>query len=205
MQPDEQAGRAGHYTRGRFLRTAAAGGAVFAGGVAIGSRGDDLTSHAAADRTTDAKILNVMLMLEYAQEGFYRQALDKAGLQGDLLDYAKAVVEQEAQHAAFLEKQLGARAEARSRSTPGDAVGNPERFAEAAIDLEEAAISVYIGQAANLTRGMAGRVATLVSVEARQVAWLRDIAGVPPAPRAADPGRQADTVIDELRRKGLLA
>src|SRR5688572_32161233 len=43
------------------------------------------------------------------------------------------------------------------------------------------------------------RSATLISVEARQVAWLRDLAGISPAPRAADPARKADAVLRELR------
>ena len=48
-------------------------------------------------------------------------------------------------------------------------------------------------------------VARLVSVEARQVAWLRDLAGISPAPRAADPPRKAEAVIGELREKGYIA
>lgn len=196
--------RTGRYSRGRFLRAAAAGGGALAGGWAIGSLGNDPTSHAAPDRAMDEKILNVMLLLERAQERFYRDALDKTRLKGELLEYAEAVVEQEAQHAAFLEQQLRAPAGAEAPSAAGDALSSPERFAQAAIDLEEAVIAVYIGQGANLTRSMTGRVATLVSVEARQAAWLRDIAGVHPAPRAADPGRKADAVVDELRRKGLI-
>ena len=48
-------------------------------------------------------------------------------------------------------------------------------------------------------------MATLIPVEARQVAWLRDLAGVSPAPRAADPARNADAVLQELRDKGYIA
>ena len=40
-------------------------------------------------------------------------------------------------------------------------------------------------------RGHRG-VVPILSVEARQVAWLRDLAGVDPAPRAADPARDAE-------------
>jgi hypothetical protein len=47
----------------------------------------------------------------------------------------------------------------------------------------------------------AGRI---VAVEARHAAWIRDLAGEDPAPRAADPGRTADDVLSELRRKGLV-
>ena len=44
----------------------------------------------------------------------------------------------------------------------------------------------------------------IVSVEARQAAWIRDLAGVDPAPRAADPPRDAQDVLDGLRAEGLL-
>jgi hypothetical protein len=47
-------------------------------------------------------------------------------------------------------------------------------------------------------------VATLMSVEARQGAWLRDLKGISPAPRAADPPRRAEDVISELREKGYI-
>ena len=73
------------------------------------------------------------------------------------------------------------------------------------MDLEEAAIGLYVGQAANLSRDAVEAVVPLVSVEARQVAWLRDLRGVSPAPRAADPARPAGDVLRELRRKGYLA
>jgi hypothetical protein len=48
------------------------------------------------------------------------------------------------------------------------------------------------------------RIAPLVSVEARQVAWIRDIAGENPAPRAADPPRTASDVLAQLRSKGYI-
>ena len=86
----------------------------------------------------------------------------------------------------------------------GDALDSNEQFRDAAIDLEEAAIAAYLGQAANLTRSGMVTVATLMSVEARQVAWLRDLKGVSPAPRAADPPRPAQDVLNELRQKGYI-
>ena len=65
-------------------------------------------------------------------------------------------------------------------------------------------IAAYIGQAANLSRPLVAPIATLVSVEARQVAWLRDLAGVSPAPRAQDPPQSGQAVLAELHKRGLL-
>jgi hypothetical protein len=41
----------------------------------------------------------------------------------------------------------------------------------------------------------------LLSVEARQVAWLLDLAGESPAPHAADPPRKPEEILRELRKR----
>jgi hypothetical protein len=46
--------------------------------------------------------------------------------------------------------------------------------------------------------------ARIVAVEARHAAWIRDLAGADPAPKAADPPRSAAEVLAELRQKGYL-
>jgi hypothetical protein len=76
---------------------------------------------------------------------------------------------------------------------------------ETAIELEEMAVAGYVGQGANLTADVVRPVATLVSVEARQAAWVRDLGRVSPAPRAADTARKADRVVADLRERGFLA
>jgi hypothetical protein len=126
-------------------------------------------------------------------------------LDGDLLTFAQTVGEQESEHVAFLAERLGGRADARPTLNFEDALSTPDRFRETAIELEEAALAGYVGQGANLTRDMVRPVATLVSVEARQAAWVRDLAGVSPAPRAADPARKADRVVADLRERGFVA
>ncbi len=191
------------WTRGGLIRTAVGAAAVAAGGAAVGSHGGRGTS-LAARKDTDAEILNFFLLLEYVQESFYREASENTQLDGDLLTFARTVVDQESEHVAFLVEWLGGRA--RTRPTPdfGDATRTPEAFRDTAIFLEEAAVAGYIGQGANLTRRTIRQVATLVSAEARQAAWMRNIAGVSPAPRAADPAREAGDVITDLRKRGYL-
>jgi hypothetical protein len=181
------------------------GGAIVAGGAVIGARSDGDSVLAAQSEDADAKILNFFVLLEYVQEGFYREAVKSGRLTGDLLEFASTVGPQETQHVALLTERLGSRARPRPKSDFGDALSTPERFREAAVQLEETAIAGYIGQASNLTRSTLGSVATLVSVEARQAAWIRDLAGLPPAPRAADPARSAEDVVADLRKQGLIA
>jgi hypothetical protein len=190
-------------TRATLLRAVACGSAVVGGGVAVGTATDG-TSSAADSAEAEAKVLNLFLTLEYVQESFYRQAVRTGLLDGALLAFARTVAEQEAQHVAFLQRRLGRRAEERPRTDAGALLGSPEGFRTAAVDLEEAAISAYVGQGANLSGTTRARIGTLVSVEARQAAWIRDLARTSPAPRAADPGRDGETVLAELRDKGLL-
>jgi Ferritin-like domain len=187
-------------TRGRWLRGAFGGAVAVAGGVALNRLG----GASAAQGGEDPKILDLFLTLERVQDAFYRQALKAGHLSGELLKVAQTVSPQESAHVKLLEDKLGSQASARPDSDFGDALSSNEKFRDAAIDLEEAAIAAYLGQAANLTRSGMVTVATLMSVEARQVAWLRDLKGVSPAPRAADPPRPAEDVLDELRQKGYI-
>jgi hypothetical protein len=190
-------------TRGRLLRTALGAGAAAAGGAALG-RLSDGASLAAPSQATDEKILGVFLTLERAQEAFYRAALRSGRLSGDLHRYAATVADQEARHVAFLTERAGGGALPPVRTSFGTAFASPARFRAAAIELEEATIAAYIGQGANLRRATLRAVATLVSVEARQAAWIRDLDGTIPAPRAADPARPPQAVLSDLRSKGLL-
>jgi hypothetical protein len=191
----------GRWTRGRLLRTAIGGGAVVAGGAATASWTGGAPAAAPSARG-DVEILNHFLLLEQVQQGFYAEALEAGRLSGGLRSFAGTVSEQEREHVALLTKRLGSRARARPRTEFGEALTDPARFREAAIELEEATISAYIAQGANLTRDAVAAIVPLVSVEARQVAWIRDLAGVSPAPRAADPPAGAGDVVRKLRAKG---
>jgi hypothetical protein len=184
-------------------RGALAGLAALAGGAAIGRHGDG-ASLAAGDGA-DTAVLNLFLTLERVQQSFYRAALHAGGLSGEPLRLATAVAGQEAAHVARLEKLLGGRAAAAPRSDFGDAAATNRSFLRNAVALEEAAIAAYLAQAANLSRPNTAAVATLLSVEARQAAWLRDLAGVLPAPHAADPANPAQAVLTDLRTRGWLA
>ena len=191
------------WTRARLLRGAIGGAAVVAGGVVLGAR-DGGTSIASPSKDTDAEILRLLLLLEQVQESFYGAALEQAELDGRLRRFAEVVHRQETEHVTYFTGRLGGSAPSRPRSDFGDSVSDADRFRDTAIELEELALSVYIGQGANLTRGEVSGLAELVAVEARQVAWVRDLAHVSPAPRAADPAREPDSVLSELRKRGFI-
>jgi hypothetical protein len=84
------------------------------------------TSFAAPSESTDAETLNVFLVLERVQEDFYRDALRKGRLSGELEQLATTIGSQESEHVALLADRLG------SRSTPRldfrDSSRTPVRF-----------------------------------------------------------------------------
>jgi hypothetical protein len=194
----------GASTRAQAVRAAVAGGAAVGVGALAGGWLRPQPTVGKASPAQDVEILNFLLVLEDAQAAFYDAALRGGALRGDLLAFARIVAPQEREHAEFLRGKLGAKAGARPKVDFRRATSDPGRFTAAAIDLEEATAAAYIGQGANLTRGMVADAARIVAVEARHAAWIRDLAGADPAPRAADPPRSAGDVLGELRRKGFV-
>ena len=192
------------WTRSGLLRAALGGGAAVAGGIAIGARAGNGSSFAAPSQDTDAEIFGLFLLLEQVQEDFYRGAVESGRLGGELKAFAEAALGQEQAHAAFIARRLGERAGERPQTDFADALRSRKAFRSAAIELEEAAVAAYVGQGANLTSGVIAPVAALVSVEARQAAWIRDIAGRNAAPNPADPARKPAQVLGDLRERGWL-
>jgi hypothetical protein len=191
-------------TRGRALRTAAKGGAALAGGALVGAWVRPEPSAGHPSRAQDVRILRFLLVLEEAQAAFYDAALRGGALRGDLLEFARTVSPQERQHVEFLRRRLGSEAPPRPRFDFSEATSRAVRFQDTAIDLEEATAAAYIGQGASLTREAVLDAARIVAVEARHAAWIRDVAGTDPAPRAADVARSADDVLSDLRQKEFL-
>jgi Ferritin-like domain len=197
------AGAASRSTRSLLLkRGAVAGGALLAAGGLTAAV--PAIAGPARTRAQDARILNFLLWLEYAQAAFYREALAADRLGGEALELAEALGQHEQAHVAFLQGMLGRQARAEPRFDFADAVGTEERFLEAADLLEETGVAAYIGQAPNLSRPRTTEIATVVSVEARHAAWVAAVIGQNPAPRAADASRTPTRVVSTFRRAGFL-
>ena len=64
-------------------------------------------------------------------------------------------------------------------------------------------MAAYNGQATNVSKPTLEAAATVVSVEARHAAWIRSIAGEPPAPDATDTPLSAPQVRQGLERIGM--
>lgn len=195
----------GMTTRAGLLRGALLGGAALAGGGLLARSTDDGASAAAKpSREMDRQILNFLLLQEYVLEGFYGRAARSGRLKGELSELATTVGGHEREHVARLKQLLGGDARKPPEMDFSDAAGTPDGFLAAALDLEETASAAYIGQGANLTSGVIAQVASIVSVEARHAAWLRDIAGKLPAPRSADRAMSDAEATAALRRQGYI-
>jgi Ferritin-like domain len=189
-------------TRKRLL-AAGAGGALAsaaAGGALAGRPG---LARSAPSARQDVRVLEFVLGLERIEAAFYGAAQQAGALKGELAEYAEVVGGQEREHVAFLEKALNAGG-AEPKLDVDDVVRDERRFAATAIALEDAMVWAYNGQAANLTPQRLAQAATIASVEARHAAWIRDVAGEPPASRAVDPARTAAEVRRILRAQRLL-
>jgi rubrerythrin len=154
-------------------------------------------------KAQDAKILQLVLQLEYTQVALYEQALDQAALDGELRAFAEAALAHEREHLAAIRKALGARAGPKPTFDFGSRIKSAEAFRQAAIDLEDTAVAGYNGQATNLTKATLGAAAAIVSVEARHAAWVRAIAGEVAAPDAVDTPMTAEQVARSLRELGM--
>ena len=188
-------------TRAALLaRGLAALGGLGAGGVWLAGRAGPAVSAPSPEQ--DERIFNFALGLEYVQAAFYEQAVEAAGLSGELLRYAQAVGEQERGHVEYLRDALGEAARDEPTFDFGDVVTDEQRFAESAFVMEEAGVGAYIGQAANLTVPGVAAAAPVISVEARHAAWIRAIRGENPAPNAADTPRTATQVPAALEGAG---
>jgi hypothetical protein len=148
----------------------------------------------------DVQILEFALLLEDLQAAFYAAALAHGSLSGELREFADVVGSHERQHAAFIRTVLGAKAAKPPRFGFGEAVRTPKRFAATAVALEDLGVAALNGQAPNLTPGALAAAARIVSVEARHAAWIRDLSGQNPAPRAVDLPLSATAVTAALNK-----
>jgi ferritin-like protein len=188
-------------TRRRFLQATVVGGAALSGSALVAARPARTQPPSAAQ---DLTILNFALLLEYVQAAFYREALGRRLLRGEMREFAETAGANEEEHVALIRAALGPRARRAPTFRFEDALRDRRSFVRSAVTLEDAGVAAYNGQAANLTREALLPALRIVSVEGRHAAWIRDIAQEDPAPLAADPGLPASVVTSRLRRAGLL-
>jgi hypothetical protein len=190
-------------TRAAFLKKAVvAGGGVALGGVLIG--GLPALTTAAPGPAQDAEILNFALLLEYLEAEFYTQAEASGALSGEAAEFARVVGEHERAHVEFLEGALGDQANPKPTFDFQGTTEDQQMFLQTAIVLEDTGVAAYNGQGARLTKETLPAAASVVSVEARHAAWVRDIVGENPAPNVVDPLQSMEEITAAVTDTGFI-
>lgn len=190
-------------SRDRFLRLGVAGAGTLTIGAVLAA-GVPRLGRSSTSQARDVEVLNYALLLGELQAAFYRQALRRAKLKGELREYAEVVAEHKREHVAALRKALGANARKIPRFAFGDAVTSPRRFAATAIAIEELGVAAYNGQATNLSKPALQAAASIVSVNARHAAWIRAIQDKKPANQPTDVAKTRREVLAEVDRTGFV-
>jgi hypothetical protein len=139
----------------------------------------------AAAQGGDTEILNFALTLEYLTAAFYTEAAQGGALSGETAEFARVVAGHERAHVDALRNALGGKATAAPRFDFGGATDSMARFVRS-----DAVLAAALG---------------IHAVEARHAAWIREIAGLPPAPRAYDRALDRAAVVDMVVAIGFLA
>ncbi len=197
---------------GLFRRAALTGSAVIGGGLLVSNvpaafaQGED-------GQISDVEILNLLLLNESLEVAFYTEALARAGLTGRPLAFAQQVRENEVAHRDLAATALGRQANPIPPFAFGEATATEANFLLTALVLENNDVGVLNGSGPLVrSRALLAVAGQLVSVEARQAAWIRRIVfGARPgrrrnlpAPSAFDPGIPPAQAIAALRATGFV-
>jgi rubrerythrin len=175
-------------TRGAFiLRGALAAAAVYGAGAVT----PFVEGALAQSDASDAAILDFALRLEILEATFYDQALKQVpGMSAEVRAVAKTIQDHEHQHVDVIHStilQLGIRNSVPPKLDFGDAFSSEARFLEVSQQLEDTGVSAYNGAAPTIFAARILAVAgTIVQVEARHAATIRDLRGQPIADAAFD-------------------
>jgi hypothetical protein len=197
----EAAGASGHSRAQFFTRSAA----FAAGGFALGALPVGLALGQGGTPKGDVKILNYALTLEYLEAAFYAEAVSKGKLSGAALRFAQVVAAHEAAHVQALLKSLGSAAVKKPSFDFKGTTGKQKTFLKTATVLEDTGVSAYQGQAANIkTPAVLAAAGSILAVEARHAAWVRDLTGALPAPAAFNPPKSMSAVLSAVTATGFI-
>ena len=174
------AGVPGETRKDFLLGTLAGGGAALAALV--------LAEPGRAASKSDVAILNYALTLEYLQAAFYTEAERRKALRTPLVRQTTRVLGAvERAHVDALQDALGAAAVARPSFDFRGTTEDEDAFIKTAVAFEDLGTAAYKGQAHRLeSPALLMAAVSIHSVEARHAAWIRYLAGAPPASSALD-------------------
>lgn len=162
-------------------------------------------ARAVADVKSDLGLLSFLLEIEYIHAALYRDALkDVPGMTSGTARLARELRDHEVAHVDALRATItdaGGRPATRPSTTFGVELRTEARFLKLANTLEDTAVSAYNGVAPQFeSKELLAAVASIVQVEARHSALVREAREKPPAPLAFDKDSSQDDVRERIRR-----
>ena len=172
----------GHTRAAFMLRGALAVGATYGAGAVA----PFVSNALAAVPQSDLTIVQFALGLEQLETAFYKAALARAGLGGDVQKLATEFGAHEADHAKALSQlitQLGSKPQPAPKAKFG--LTDQASFLKLAVQLEDTGVGAYNGAApAVKTADLLATFGGIAQTEARHSAAVRAAAGMDPSPQA---------------------
>ncbi len=194
-------------TRASFLRKAGVGaGAVVGGGTLLGA----LPAVAGAGISKpDIAILNFALTLEYLEADFYTEAVKNGKLSGETAKFAQVVAQHERAHVQFLLSVLRGKHVKKPKFNFRDTTSSQAKFQATANVLEDTGVAAYLGQVGNIrNKVILGAAGSILPIEARHAAWIRDIRGGGnpplPAPRPFEAPKSKQKILAAVKATGFI-
>ncbi|MFN2489750.1 MAG: ferritin-like domain-containing protein [Actinomycetota bacterium] len=170
-------------TRAEFLRKAVVGGGTLLAALAAPPR-------EALAKTDDISILNFDLTFEYLQATFYTETervgtVDK--MRPEMARWARVFGAHERAHVKILKDVLGDAGVKKPFFNFQGVTEDPTRFARTAVAMEDLTTALLAGQAPRInSRALVAAIFSLLTVEARHAAWVRNVVGFTPVVSAFD-------------------
>jgi rubrerythrin len=187
-------------TRGAFILRGALATAAASGAGAVAP----FVSRALAQSdATDAAILDFALRLEALEAGFYDAALDQVpDLSADVRRVVQTLRTHEHEHRRVIAStvlQFGIKNSPPPKLEFGDAFSSESRFLEVAQQLEDTGVGAYNGALPELfARTVIRVVGSIVNVEARHAATIRQLRGEPIAAAAFEAPLKEEQVAQKI-------
>ncbi len=186
-------------TRKDFLLGTLAGGGAALAALVLAEPGRTATH-------SDVEILNYALVLEYLQAAFYTEAERRGALRTDTArQTARVLGAVERAHVSALGDALGTAAVARPFFDFGGTTEDEDAFIRTAVAFEDLGTAAYKGQAYRIdSPALLAAAISIHSVEARHAAWIRYLAGAPPASAAFDEPKSMAEVRELVASTGFI-
>ena len=194
-------------TRGGLFRRAGLflGGGIVAGAVPVALA----TGQGGGLSKRDVEILNFALTLEFLEAAFYAEANEKGKLDGIARTFSQVTGQHENEHVVALQAVLGNKATKKPSFDFKGTTNRESTFLKTARTLEDTGVAAYQGQAPRIKSDQVlASAGSILAVEARHAAWVRDIIGAgkdpSPAPESFSSPQTMQEILDAVEATGFI-